>query len=73
MEGSTTIKMFDHLNKEYVEIRHTENGWERWVSKTKSRWDKIAVFKTMDSALKYKNEVINNNFKHLYNLIKNKR
>lgn len=73
MENSTTIRLFDHSNKHYVEIRRTDNGWERWVSKTRIKWEKVSVCKTMDSALMYKEEVVNNNFRHLYNLIRTKK
>lgn len=73
METNTTIKMFDHLNKQYVEIRFTENGWERWVSKNKERWQKTAVCKTLDLALRYKEEIINNNFRNFFNIVSNKK
>lgn len=73
MENKTVISMFDHLDQIYVEIRRTEEGWERWVSKSKKSWEKIEVFKTMDKALSYKQEVIDKNFRNLYNVIRMKR
>lgn len=66
---ATTINMFDHTNSLYVRIKRTAKGWERWVSKSKRNWKMTHKALTMDDALKFKEEVINNNYRNLFGLI----
>lgn len=67
----TMISLFDHTNKIYVRFRKCSNGigWQRWVSKSKRKWTLMETFNTMEEALRHKEEIVNNNYRNLYNLI----
>jgi len=69
---TTTINMFDHTNKLYVRIKKSTRGWERWVSKTKRNWKMTHKSLSMDDALKFKEQIINNNYRNLIGLIEKK-
>jgi hypothetical protein len=67
----TSINLFDHSNKLFVMIKKSAdtNHWERFVSKNKKKWELTHSSLSLDDVLKFKEEVIDNNFKNLYNLI----
>lgn len=69
---NTIINMFDHTNNLYVRITRTARGWERWVSKTKRNWKLTHKALSMDDALRFKEEVINSNYRNFFNLIAKK-
>jgi hypothetical protein len=66
---NATINMFDHALNQYVRIKRTAKGWERWVSKSKKHWKMTHKAKSMDDVLRFKEEVVNNNYRNLYGLI----
>jgi hypothetical protein len=65
----TNITLFDHSNKLYVRISHSKEGWERWVSKTRQNWKLTHKALSMDDALKFKEQIIDNNYRNLLGLI----
>ena len=69
----TSINLFDHSNKLYVRIKKSDDTfhWERMVSKNKKKWITTHRSLTMEDALKFKEEIINNNFVNLFQLIVN--
>lgn len=69
---TTSINMFDHTNKLYVRIKKSARGWERWVSKSKRNWTLTHKALSMDDALKFQEDIINNNYRNLFGLIAKK-
>ena len=67
----TSINLFDHTNNVFVRIRKSDDTihWERVISKNKKSWVITHKCLSLEDALKFKEEVINNNFKNLFNLI----
>jgi hypothetical protein len=66
------IDMFDHTTKLYVRIKKSNEGWDRMVSKTKKVWKLTHKALSMDEVLRFKEEIVNNNFRNLYGVISKK-
>lgn len=74
MKKKDDLSMFDRDKKVYVKIQMSKDKkyWERWVSKTKVKWELDRCFKNFSDALKTQEEIINNNYRNLYNKIMKK-
>ena len=68
----TNISLYDHSLGVFVKIKPTGTKWVRYVSKNKKKWVMTNSFNTLDDALKSKEEVINNNYRNLLQLITKK-
>lgn len=68
----TQINLFDRKSKTYVRLKPSESGWERFISKTKKTWKKTHAGLTFEQAIKYQQQVIDNNFLNLFHLITKK-
>ena len=68
------INLFDRVEKIYVKFKLSENKdkWERWVSKTKKDWIKTHQALTLEDVLKFQEDVVNDNFRNLFNIIMKK-
>jgi hypothetical protein len=70
----TFISLFDHSSKNYVRIGKSDdtNHWERFTSTDKKTWKKTHTFNNMEDAIKSRDEVVDNNYRNLYDLITKK-
>jgi hypothetical protein len=68
------INLFDREEKIYVRFKLSENKdkWERWISKTKKDWVKTHQALTLEDVLKFQEDVVNDNFRNLFNIIMKK-
>jgi hypothetical protein len=71
MSKEDPIRMFDRVNKLYVKIKLSQDKkhWERWISKTKRKWEMTHSSLSLPDVLKFQEEVVRNNYKNFYNLI----
>lgn len=67
----SNIKLFDKSKQLHVRINMNDagDGWERWVSVNKVDWELDKVLNSLDEVLKSQQELIDNNYRNLYNLI----
>jgi hypothetical protein len=69
MEKVSQFDFVDKYNKLYVRVKVGKKGWDRFVSLDKKKWIKTHSNLPMKEALSIREEVINNNFKNLFNII----
>jgi len=68
----THINLFDRKNGLFIKLKPGKTGWERFESKTKKEWVKTHQSLTLKEALRFKEDVINNNFLNLFKIITKK-
>lgn len=70
----TSINLYDHSNKLFVRIKKSKDAslWNRFVSKNKKSWKLTHSTPSLEDVLKYKEEVINNNFRNLFKVLTKK-
>ena len=68
---SRILRMFDHSTKLYVRIQLSENKeyYEKWVSNNKRNWRLVDTMKSLDQVMSTQQELINNNYKSLFEKI----
>lgn len=72
MEQPETKKaLFDHTQQIFVRLKmdNAKKYWEVWTSKTKKDWELKKKNMSLDDAMKYQEEIINNNYKNLFELV----
>lgn len=72
MEKPETKKsLFDHTKQIFVRLKmdDTKKYWEVWTSKTKKDWELKKKKMSLDEAMKYQDELINNNYRNLFELV----
>lgn len=72
MEQPETKKaLFDHTQQIFVRLKmdNAKKYWEVWTSKTKKDWELKKNKMSLDEAMKYQEEIINNNYKNLFELV----
>jgi hypothetical protein len=69
--SADTLKMVDHKNKLRVRIQLSDNRkyWEKWVSKNNGKWEFLNKVSTLDGVLKSQQEIIDNNYKNLFEMV----
>jgi tRNA G10 N-methylase Trm11 len=69
-----SINLVDKTKKMYVRIKLSENRkyWERWVSSDKKTWELSGRLKTLTEVLESQQELIDNNYKNLFDVITRK-
>ena len=69
--SADTLKMVDHKNRLRVRIQLSENRkyWEKWVSKNNGKWEFLNKVSTLDGVLKSQQEIIDNNYKNLSEMV----
>lgn len=76
MEQPETKKaLFDHTKQVFVRIKldNAKRYWEIWTSKTKRNWELKKSKLTLDEAMKCQGEIINNNYKNLFEIVTDKK
>lgn len=70
----TSVNLFDHVSKLYILIKKSQDkvNWERYVSSDKEKWILTHSCLNLEDALRFKEEVINNNYRNLFSLISKK-
>jgi cell division GTPase FtsZ len=69
MEQVSQFNFTDKYNKLFIRIKVGKNGWDRFISLDKKKWKKTHSNLSMKEALSIQEDVINNNFKNLFNII----
>ena len=69
--SADTLKMVDHKNKLKVRIQLSDNRkyWEKWVSRNNGKWEFLNKVSTLDGVLKSQQEIIDNNYKNLFEMV----
>ena len=69
--SADTLKMVDHKNKLRVRIQLSDNRkyWEKWISKNNGKWEFLNKVSTLDGVLKSQQEIIDNNYKNLFEMV----
>ena len=64
------IKMFDREKKLYVRIKFNEvtKQWERWISKTKNKWEMTHTSLSLSEIIKFQEEIVSNNYRNFYKM-----
>lgn len=70
-----TLKLVDHKNKLRVRIQLSENRkyWEKWVSKNNGKWEFLNKVCSLDEVMKSQQQIIDNNYKNLFDLVSVKK
>ena len=73
--SADTLKMIDHKNELRVRIQLSENRkyWEKWVSKNNGKWEFLNKVSTLDGVLKSQQEIIDNNYNNLFEMVMSKK
>jgi ABC-type transport system involved in cytochrome c biogenesis ATPase subunit len=73
--SADTLKLIDHKNKLRVRIQLSENRkyWEKWVSKNNGKWEFLNKVSTLDGVLKSQQEIIDNNYNNLFEMVMSKK
>lgn len=63
--------LFDHSKQVFVRIKldDAKKYWEVWTSKTKKNWEISKSKLSLDDAMMYQDEIINNNYKNLFEIV----
>lgn len=71
MVNEDLIKMFDRDKKIYVRIKMnpTNKKWERWVSKTKKKWEMTHNSLSLSEVIKFQEDVVSSNYKNFYKFL----
>jgi len=69
-----SINLIDKTKNMFVRIKLSENRkyWERWVSRNKRKWELKDKIKSLEEVLKSQQELIDKNYKNLFNVITKK-
>ena len=69
------INLIDKSKKMYVRIKLSDNRkyWERWVSLNKRKWEMDSKLKSLEDVLKSQQDIIDNNYKNFYDMLKTKK
>lgn len=69
------INLIDKSKKMYVKIKLSDNRkyWERWVSFNKRKWEMDSKLKSLEDVLKSQQDIIDNNYKNFYDMLKTKK
>ena len=64
------IRMFDRENKLYVKIKLNSitNHWERWISKTKDKWEMTHSSLSLADVIKHQEQIVSNNYHRFYKM-----
>ena len=67
--------LFDHAKQVFVKLKldGTKKYWEVWTSKTKKNWELKKSKMSLDEAMMFQEEIINNNYKNLFELVTTKK
>lgn len=67
---SEPIKLFDRQKKLYVRIKLNEvtNQWERWISKTKNKWEMTHSSLSLADVMRFQEEIVSNNYRNFYKM-----
>jgi hypothetical protein len=73
--SADTLKLIDHKNKLRVKIQLSDNRkyWEKWVSKNNGKWEFLNKVSSLDGVLKSQQEIIDNNYKNLFEMVMTKK
>ena len=73
--SADTLKMVDHKNKLRVRIQLSDNRkyWEKWISKSNGKWEFLNRVSTLDGVLKSQQEIIDNNYNNLFEMVMSKK
>jgi hypothetical protein len=65
------IRLFDRENKLYVRIKlnDTTKMWERWISKTKNKWEMTHNSMSLADVIKFQEEIVQNNYRNFYKML----
>lgn len=68
------LNIFDRSKNVRVRIVLSENRrhWEKWISKLNGKWELLGKVKTLDEVIKSQQDIIDNNYKNLFNIINKK-
>lgn len=68
------LELSDKLNKKYIRFIYSKekNVWEKWVSENKTDWKLIKEKNTFLDIIDETENVTNNNFMFLWNLLNQK-
>lgn len=74
MTKDETLNLFDRVKKLYVRVQLSDNKkyWERWVSRSKRKWVLDKTRMTLDDAMSSQQDIINNNYRNLFNIVTKK-
>jgi hypothetical protein len=63
--------MFDHTTKLYSKIQLSDNKkyYEKYVSRDKENWELVGKLESFNEVLLSQQELIDNNYKNLFNKI----
>jgi hypothetical protein len=56
-----------------LKLDGTKKYWEVWTSKTKKNWELKKSKMSLDEAMMFQEEIINNNYKNLFELVTTKK
>jgi hypothetical protein len=70
MEGDS-INLVDMSKKVFVKIKMSKDSkyWEKWTSTNKLDWELSDRIETLEEVLKSQQELIDNNYKNLFDVI----
>jgi hypothetical protein len=73
MEGDS-INLVDMSKKVFVKIKMSKDSkyWEKWTSTNKLDWELSDRIETLEEVLKSQQELIDNNYKNLFDVISKK-
>jgi hypothetical protein len=68
------VLLMDKSKNMNVKIRKSSDGkyWERWVSTNGTEWNLDRKLSSLEEVLKSQQEIIDNNYRNLFDIIKRK-
>lgn len=74
MTKEETVSLFDRIKNLYVRVQLSDNKkyYERWVSRTKRKWVLDKTRMTLDDVMKSQQDIVNNNYRNLFNIVTKK-
>jgi hypothetical protein len=75
VEPEKRKSLFDHSKQVFVRLKlnDTKKYWEIWTSKTKKNWELKKTKMSLDEAMMFQEEIINNNYKNLFEIVTTKK
>ncbi len=69
-----SINLVDKSKKMFVKIKLSDNRkfWEKWTSTNKKNWELTTKMKSLEEVLKSQQELIDSNYKNLFDVITKK-
>jgi hypothetical protein len=69
-----SINLIDKSKKMFVRIKLSDDRkcWERWTSTDKNNWELSSRMKSLEDVLKSQQELIDGNYKNLFDIITKK-